>query len=597
MPADSIPLPFSPYALTFDSANGFLYVVPYSGDFVAVVDPETGASIATIPTGLYPIAIAFDPNNGDLHVANAGSANVSVIDGTTDTVVNSIPVGSGPVALAYDPTNGDVYVAEPASVNGPSNVTVINATTNSVVGTIDIGYPYPGGGGGANGVTFDSSDNEVFVSVWFFNGIILNAGSGVVAINGSTNAISSTFQTIAEGAALDCVQYDPTAHEVFACDAGSSQVYVLDGKTNHLVRTEGVGSLPVAATYDPANDRILIVNNGSNSVTEIDGTTGLVIGSASVGIGPTSATYDSAKCAVYVANPGSDNLTGLFAGLACTRWTYAVTFTQTGLPLGTSWTASLAGVTNWTKLNSTGFSLTNGTYAYSISSGNNTFSAPGGTLVVDGASRHVPVAFTPVTFNIILSESGLPPGTTWWVNISGQQSLNSFGLPIDHLFTNGTYSYRAATLSREYRAQGGSFTVNGSSFTVTVRFSIVTFSVSFSEHGLPSGKSWRVILSDSSQSSSNATIVYALMNGSYDFRIQGPSGYTFTPTSGTFEVNGTNLSVVIHFTGQATFLGLPTGEGYALLFGIAGVGAAAAVTFTILWRGKKGPSAEPKASR
>ena len=489
--ADSIQLSSPPYRLAFDSANGLLYVVPYSGNFLTVVNPTTGSAVASIPTGLNPTDVVFDPANDYVYVANWGSSNVTNISGQTNTQVGSIGIGPDANAITYDSTNGDLYVAEQQpSVVGSSNVTVINGTTNSVLTSIVVGSGL--NGGGANGVTFDSSDNKVFASYLFYSDYVLLQDSGVAAINGTTNTLNSTLPVGNWPGGLDCIQYDPEAGEVFACDSDNSLVYVVKAKSNQLIGTDPVGSTPGAAIYDPANDKILIVNNGSNNVSEIDGATGKVVGSLPVGSGPTGAAYDSANCEVYVANPGSDNLTALFGGESCQRETYAVTFTETGLPSGANWSASLPGVTNWSRTTSIEVTLTNGTYAYSIISGNTTFRAPGGTLVVDGTSRSVLVSFSPVTYLVTLSESGLPPGTMWWFNITGQHPSYATAAAISLSLANGTYSYRVGTASTEYLAPGGSFSVKGNPLNLGVRFALVASRETFL--GVPATEGYALLI-------------------------------------------------------------------------------------------------------
>jgi len=75
--------------------------------------------------------------------------------------------------------------------------------------------------------------------------------------------------------------------------------------------------------------------------------------------------------------------------------TYQVTFTETGLALGTKWSISL----NGTSRNSTGttivFNLTNATYGYSVPTVGN-LSAPGGRTTVQGQAVFVTLAFAPI---------------------------------------------------------------------------------------------------------------------------------------------------------------------------------------------------------
>jgi hypothetical protein len=76
------------------------------------------------------------------------------------------------------------------------------------------------------------------------------------------------------------------------------------------------------------------------------------------------------------------------------------------------------------------------------------------------------------TYAVTITESGLPSGSTWFVNITG---LASSGPITSTSYTtslvNGTYAYVAGTTNSAYKAPNGSFTVSGAPATHTVTFS------------------------------------------------------------------------------------------------------------------------------
>jgi hypothetical protein len=136
-----------------------------------------------------------------------------------------------------------------------------------------------------------------------------------------------------------------------------------------------------------------------------------------------------------------------------------------------------------------------------------------------------------------------------------------------------------------------------------------TYTVAFTESGLPSGTSWLVSLSVTAQlwdnqSSPTSTIIYQEANGSYNFSIGAVNGYSISPTSGTVRVNGgpatqtvsfSNISTPKGKTNQTTgFLGLPGDEGYIVVGGIVAVVAIAAAV--LLLRGhRKRPELSPSS--
>ncbi len=56
---------------------------------------------------------------------------------------------------------------------------------------------------------------------------------------------------------------------------------------------------------------------------------------------------------------------------------------------------------------------------------NKSYSGRGSSLYVNGADVDQAVGFSLVTFSIAFTESPLPSGTEWWVNLSGDQSMQA----------------------------------------------------------------------------------------------------------------------------------------------------------------------------
>jgi hypothetical protein len=179
------------------------------------------------------------------------------------------------------------------------------------------------------------------------------------------------------------------------------------------------------------------------------------------------------------------------------------------------------------------------------------------------------ITFNLVTYTITFTESGLPAGTTWYVNLSNGESFTSTTNTITFTEPNGTYSYTIATVNKNYAPtpSSGTFTVNGNNVNVAITFNLVTYTVTFTESGLPAGTTWSVTLGGTTKSSSTNTITFSEPNGTYTFSVGVISGYTASPSSGTITVNGANVNQGITFTQNVTKLytitftesGLPAG--------------------------------------
>ncbi len=252
--------------------------------------------------------------------------------------------------------------------------------------------------------------------------------------------------------------------------------------------------------------------------------------------------------------------------------TYSVKFTESGLPSGTIWYANFTGQPSSGPITGTSYSLslTNGSYTYTIATTNKIFSAPGGTFIVNGASVSEPVKFSEVTYSATFTETGLPPSTAWYVNITGQQSSG----PITGSFysfdlTNGTYTYSIQTANKIYEpsAPSGSLTVDGASVSHSVTFSKVAYTVTFTETGLPPEITWYVNLTKGIQSGAitGTSYSFGLANGSYSYTVATADKiYSLSQSSGSFTIDGAPVTETITYskvTYTVTFTetGLPSG--------------------------------------
>ncbi len=229
--------------------------------------------------------------------------------------------------------------------------------------------------------------------------------------------------------------------------------------------------------------------------------------------------------------------------------TYPVTFTETGLPTNSEWWANVTGISRGS---STGTSvvlnLENGSYSFTASPLARDYGEASGTFSVAGGPVGVSVVFTLVVYMVTFRESGLPPGTGWWVNLTGQQSFAGAASQISFQVPNGTYNYVLATPKKSYSATSGSFAVSGNPDTIAVGFSLVTFSITFVESGLTSGVNWSVTLNGRDQSSSGTAITFSEPNATYSFSVGAVAGFSSNVTFGLVNLTGTPRTISIGFT-------------------------------------------------
>lgn len=495
--------------------------------------------------GIAPEGVTVDSSNGDLYVADSGAFAVNVVSGATNKVVANISLGAPPVGLDFDTWNGDVYVA-----NGNS-VSVISGVTNTVVATTSVSYP--------TRVAFDSSNGDVYVTSYGSN--------NVSVISGTTNTVVKTIP-VPTGSGPLGVAFDSTNGDIYVADEGPNMVSVISGASNTIVDTISAGDEPYGVGFDSANGDIYVTNAVAPIVSVISGDSNTVVATISV---PSlyGLASDSTNGDMYVPGDYSSNVS-VISGVT----NKVVATVPVGLdPSGAA------------------FDSTSG-YMYVTDAGSDALSI-------------IAPSTPPPTYNVSFVETGLPSGMSWGVALNGLLNSSSTNT-VAFTQQNGTYSYTVNSPSGyDASPTSGSVSVSGSvpspvSVIFTKAPSPMTYTVTFTEIGLPTGTSWSLTLNGSLQSSTIATITFQEANGSYSYSTGAVSGYTVSSSSGTIKVGGQSVSQDITFTSSSsktnqttTFLGLPGDDAY-ILIGVIMV-VVAAVLAVILMRKRKGarPAQQP----
>ncbi|MCL4451583.1 MAG: thermopsin [Candidatus Thermoplasmatota archaeon] len=280
-------------------------------------------------------------------------------------------------------------------------------------------------------------------------------------------------------------------------------VYLIDGSYNVSVSTQDKSYAPthtssftvngkpvsVAITFTAVQYKVTFTETGLPTTTpwyvNITGmaSSGLITASSySVNLRNDSYTYsvstqDKSYAPTYTSS-FTVNGKPVSVAITFTAVQYKVTFTETGLSSGSTWSVTINGQTNTTTSSSISVMEQNGTYSYSVSTTNTGYkpSVPTSTFSVSGSSIPVSVTFTQVTvtqetYNVTFTESGLSSGSTWYLNLSDGKSLSSTSTTITVSLANGTYSYTAT--SSGYNNLTGSVSVNGHNQSISVAFTKV----------------------------------------------------------------------------------------------------------------------------
>lgn len=404
----------------------------------------------TIPVGGYPFSIAFDPVNGNLYVDTPGSSDIDVVNTTTNKVVASIPMpsivehvvadtktgvvyagiyGYGAEVFGIDPLSNRVVSTTPigcpqgcvadAQAYDPASdeifVTNLDIGTVTVINTASVVARIPVGSGGPNGAAYDTANGDIYVS---------NEGSclsclNLTVINGTTNRVVG--QVVGAGGGPG-VTYDSSNEDIYTCTNGDQNnftnfVSVASGTRNALVALIPIDSGCEAAVYDPVNDYVYITDRyrlgvDLSNVTVVDPDTNRIVLNLPVQMGPTGVAYDPVNHNVYVADAATNNISIL-------PQVFRLTVHETGLPVGTNWSATVGGTTLSSTNTSITFPETNGTLPFTVSNQTNHTACP--------ASGNVTVAGGPSKLNVTFSTStcgGTPAKSSGILGTAGYYLLD-----------------------------------------------------------------------------------------------------------------------------------------------------------------------------
>ena len=243
-----------------------------------------------------------------------------------------------------------------------------------------------------------------------------------------------------------------------------------------------------------------------------------------------------------------------------------VTFHESGLSSGTTWSVTLNGVTDSTisgTISGTiSFSEPFGTYSYCIGSISGYFISPqSGSIVLNSFSYSKDITFTsvgPVTFH----ESGLPSGTSWEAYV-GSYSGSGTGTSLTVTAPTGTYSYSIPNV--DVKMSNGDtdvYSANPSGGTVSTGGSVsTTFSLS-EVISPPSGGGG----GGGGTGCVNGTTEILLANGTYtkaqDLNIVGSYVMTYNLTTHSYHAEKVKDLYITHLHRQYDINGMLNVSGY-----------------------------------
>jgi len=290
-------IPFDPGGPTDVAINphtGYIYVIN-SGHYVGVLQSlEQVASLETdVRPHMQPCAVAVDADRGWVYVVNYYGDSVAVIK-DTEVVTVLETAGREPRDVAVEPNSGWAYVVSPYRKSPPhgekpvveGNVTVINGA--DIVGTIPLGRAP------ANHVVVDPVNSLVYVGC---------VGGEVVVIEGMKEI--ARFEV---GLSIQTMDVNPHTGDVYVTGGDQRLYRFREGKLLDEVKLmEGNGSIRNMRVHPATGDVFLVKWAKPSEIIVVRGSK--VIGRIPAGRGAMKMAIDPVTGNVYVANFNDDTVT------------------------------------------------------------------------------------------------------------------------------------------------------------------------------------------------------------------------------------------------------------------------------------------------
>jgi hypothetical protein len=254
---------------------------------------------------------------------------------------------------------------------------------------------------------------------------------------------------------------------------------------------------------------------------------------------------------------------GLNISLNFFQVVYPVQLFETGLPSNTTWSVTVANQTFATDHVILSFTLPNGSFGYTVGAVPGWSIAPQthGTLQIAGRQLSRTLVFHQFTYTFGINETGLPKNTAWGIEVGGVW-VNGSAPVLEAFIPNGSFAYRITTPAGWIASSaGGNSTIAARALYVQISFLPFRFPVTFESSGLPNGTLWGVQVGSDHETTTNASLMLLLPNGSYFYAPDVPAAFLLlTPENGTLLISGFTVNIGVVYGPQPAIVGFLIGS-------------------------------------
>ncbi|MGC8506474.1 MAG: hypothetical protein ACP5NK_07210 [Thermoplasmata archaeon] len=538
-------------SIAIDNSTNVLFSVASTQGLILAYNITTGNYLSSIILGpsSIPVFDYYDPANGYLYVSNAGTGNLTVINAKTMSIVKNVTLAdlrNSAFNIAQSPQSDLIYVFGYNDTNSNDGTVFTLQPSGTIVGEHNFTNLVPQF---LFEIFFHVYPVVLSPAVYDQNMMVAN-GSGIDVLNLSTGSESYYAAP---------TYYYPSLLYPY----GSSGNYMVSNEVNNttlLFNARSFAYLPgpdvkgqIFSGFTDALNGYIYLSTDSNfppytgNITVVSPANGSVLASVYAFTGSPSMAFSSRNQSLFTLdfeNGGNDIHT-----YSVTK-AFTVSFLESGLPSGNTWYVNITGGPSSGALQpgaTYSVTLINQTYSYTIATTDKSYRATGGTFDANSAIS-ISVDFSPVKYQVKFTESGLPSNAAWKLTLNGTQYSNSTD-QITIALINGTYTYSVSSVSGYTITNGtGSVKIDGSSVSISVKFSPVVYQVTISETGLPANSTWTVTVNGHEYNVTGTYTTLSLTNGTYSYSVSYLSGYSITNRTGNITVSGSAASVNVKFS-------------------------------------------------